>query len=292
VVGAIAPWNVPMVLGIAKVARALAAGNAIVLKPSELTPFTALRLAELAIEAGLPSGLFNVVVGYGPEAGAPLVRHPKVGCISFTGSTATGTAIMTEAARHGLKPVSLELGGKSPQLVFADIADLDSVADMIAAGASRNAGQLCYCGSRLVVEKAIAEPLIEKVVARMAKSAPGPTWSTATTLAPIISAKQADKIADIIARSRHAGDEVLLGGKRTGASNGGAYFEPTVIHAHGRSAVVDLPVENERFLGSRRWRDASTSRAARSSNTPRRSKCACSVARRSRRFARSSVTSG
>jgi aldehyde dehydrogenase (NAD+) len=242
IVGAIAPWNVPMVLATAKFAPALAAGNAVILKPSELTPFTALRMAELAIEAGLPAGLFNVVVGYGPEAGAPLVRHPKVGVISFTGSTATGVSIMTEAAHAGLKPVSLELGGKSPQLVFADIPDMDYVADQVAAGACRNAGQLCYCGSRLVVQRSIADELVSKVIARMKGATAGPTWDTATSLAPIISRKQADRIADIVSRTRAAGDNVLLGGQATNGPEQGAYFQPTVIEARGNSPVVEEEV--------------------------------------------------
>ncbi|MGE0151552.1 MAG: aldehyde dehydrogenase [Reyranellaceae bacterium] len=241
VVGAIAPWNVPMVLATAKVAPALAAGNAVVLKPSELTPFTALRLAELAIEAGLPAGLFNVVVGYGPEAGSPLVRHPRVGVVSFTGSTATGKAVMIDAAQSGLKPVSLELGGKSPQLVFADIKDVDSVAATIAAGVSRNAGQLCYCGSRLVVERRIAGELLEKVLALLWDAKPGPTWNTATTLAPIISDKQTERIADIVARTRQAGDEVLLGGARE-ETECGAFFQPTVIRSKAGNPVVDEEV--------------------------------------------------
>lgn len=242
IVGAIAPWNVPMVLAAAKFAPALAAGNAVILKPSELTPFTALRCAELAIEAGLPAGLFNVVVGYGPEAGTPLVRHPKVGVISFTGSTATGATIMTEAARAGLKPVSLELGGKSPQLVFADVSDIDYVADQVAAGACRNAGQLCYCGSRLVVQRPIADELVGKVIARMKNATAGPTWNIGTTLAPIISRKQADRIADIVARTRQAGDNVLLGGSTANGPEQGAYFQPTVIESRAGSPVVEEEV--------------------------------------------------
>lgn len=241
VVGAIAPWNVPMVLATAKVAPALAAGNAVVLKPSELTPFTALRLAELAIEAGLPAGLFNVVVGYGQEAGSPLVRHPKVGVVSFTGSTATGKAVMIDAANSGLKPVSLELGGKSPQLVFADIPDIDQVAATIASGVSRNAGQLCYCGSRLVVERKIADQLLEKVMALLWNARPGPTWNVNTTLAPIISDKQTDRIGDIIARTRLAGDEVLLGGARE-QTEAGAFFQPTVVRSKTGSPVVEEEV--------------------------------------------------
>ncbi|MGE0658919.1 MAG: aldehyde dehydrogenase family protein [Reyranellaceae bacterium] len=242
VVGAIAPWNVPMVLATAKFAPALAAGNAVVLKPSELTPFTALRLAQLAIEAGLPKGLFNVVVGYGPEAGSPLVRHPDIGCVSFTGSTATGEAVMVDAARNGLKPVSLELGGKSPQLVFADVPDIDAVAATIASGVARNAGQLCYCGSRLVVERSIADQLVEKVAALLWDAKPGPTWSLSTTLAPIISSRQVDRIADIVDRTRASGDEIVLGGEREQTNGGGAYWRPTIVRARPGSPVVNEEV--------------------------------------------------
>jgi aldehyde dehydrogenase (NAD+) len=235
VVAAISPWNVPLVLAAAKVAPAIAAGNAVVLKPSELTPFSALRLAELAIAAGVPSGLFNVVVGTGRETGAALVRHPGVDYVTFTGSTATGAAIMVEAARHGLKPVSLELGGKSPQLVLAD-ADLDRVADAVASGLTRNSGQLCYCGSRLVVDRRVGEPLIGKVIERIRKAVPGPTWDERTTLPPVISPRQLERIGDIVARARAGGARVLCGGSANG--EGLPFFEPTLVEARADSPVV------------------------------------------------------
>lgn len=244
VVAAIAPWNVPMVLATAKFAPALAAGNAVVLKPSELTPFTAIRLAELAIEAGLPAGLFNVVVGLGPDAGSPLVRHRHVGYVTFTGSTATGTKVMVDAATSGLKPVSLELGGKSPQIVFADAPDLDRVADLVAAGACRNAGQLCYCGSRLVVDRTVADDLMARVAARMSRSRPGATWDAATTLAPIVSRAQATRIADIVARGRAAGATIRLGGAANDDGPGGAYFMPTIAEA-----APDNPLIREEVFG-------------------------------------------
>jgi aldehyde dehydrogenase (NAD+) len=228
VVAAISPWNVPLVLAAAKAAPALAAGNAVVLKPSELTPFSVVRLAQLGIEAGLPSGLFNVVFGSGPVTGTALVRHAEVDYISFTGSTATGARIMSEAAHHGLKPVSLELGGKNPNIVFGDAGPLDPVADLIAAGVARNAGQLCYCGSRLLVQRAIAAELVERVRARLAKVSPGPTWNDATTLAPIISARQAHRIDDIVQASLRQGAELVIGGARLEA-RGGEYFSPTIL---------------------------------------------------------------
>lgn len=243
VVGAISPWNVPMVLATAKFAPAIAAGNAVVLKPSELTPFTAVRLAELAIEAGLPPGIFNVVVGDGPNAGEPLVRHPDVACVSFTGSTVTGRRIMAAAAEAGPKPVTLELGGKSPQIVFADVLDRERLADMVAAGTSRNGGQLCYCGSRLIVHEALADRLIDDVVARMKQVRPGATWDETTTLAPIVSSRQLERVEDIVQRGAAAGAEIRLGGTRLD-HGGGAFFAPTVA-----MAKQDNPLQQEEVFG-------------------------------------------
>ncbi|WP_246776675.1 aldehyde dehydrogenase [Microvirga sp. VF16] len=243
VVGAISPWNVPMVLATAKFAPAIAAGNAVVLKPSELTPFTAVRLAELAIEAGLPAGIFNVVVGDGMNAGEPLVRHPDVACVSFTGSTATGRRIMAVAAETGPKPVTLELGGKSPQIVFADVPDRARLADMVASGTSRNGGQLCYCGSRLIVHESLADQLLEDVGARMKRVRAGATWDEQTTLAPIVSHRQLDRVEDIVRRGASAGAEIRLGGNRI-ENHGGAFYAPTI-------AVVDQdnPLQQEEVFG-------------------------------------------
>ncbi|MEM8703323.1 MAG: aldehyde dehydrogenase family protein, partial [Pseudomonadota bacterium] len=150
VVAAIAPWNFPLILSAWKFAPALAAGNGVILKPSEFTPFSALKIAELGSLAGLPDGVFNVLPG-GAAVGKALVAHPKTDYVTFTGSSATGTRIMADAAAHGLKPVSLELGGKGAQLVFDDVQDLDKVAALIARGVTYNSGQVCFAGSRLVV---------------------------------------------------------------------------------------------------------------------------------------------
>jgi len=163
VIGAIAPWNFPLVMASWKIAPALAAGNAVVLKPSEMTPFSVLRLAELAISAGIPAGIFNVVQGDGRTTGDALVRHPKISKVTFTGSTRTGAAIMAACAETGTKPVTLELGGKSPQIVLADAPRLDAVARRIAGAISGNAGQVCVAGSRLLVERSLAEPLAERI---------------------------------------------------------------------------------------------------------------------------------
>jgi aldehyde dehydrogenase (NAD+) len=162
VIAAIAPWNFPLVMAGWKLAPALAAGNAVVLKPSEMTPVSVLRPAELAIEAGLPRGIFNIVQGTGAEAGDALCRHPDVAKITFTGSTKTGAAIMATAALNGVKPVTLELGGKSPQIVFED-ADIDLAASCIARSILGNAGQVCVAGSRLLVHRNLRDALLDRV---------------------------------------------------------------------------------------------------------------------------------
>jgi aldehyde dehydrogenase (NAD+) len=228
VVGIITPWNFPMILSTWKAAPALAAGNGVVLKPSELTPFSMVRMAELAVEAGVPAGLFNVVLGDGPTTGLALTTHPDVGSVSFTGSSAVGGRIMGDVGRTGLKPLSLELGGKGPQLVFDDCGDLDTVADHIAWGITRNAGQLCYAGSRLIVAESIADDLAARVVARMQALTPGATWEAGATLPPIISRRQADRIARLVDDSVSQGARPLVGGHRF-ERGGGAYFEPTLL---------------------------------------------------------------
>jgi aldehyde dehydrogenase (NAD+) len=229
VVGAITPWNFPLVMASWKVGAALAAGNAVVLKPSELTPFSVLRLAELAVQAGVPAGLFNIVQGDGRVTGDALSRHPRIAKMTFTGSTRTGAAIMAACAMHGPKPVTLELGGKSPQLVFDDVPDLDKLAAMLAGAITGNAGQVCLAGSRLIVQRRIAEPLIERIVQRFQALRPGATWDGDATLSPIISRLQATRIADILERARGSGAQTRCGGALADVAAGGAYFQPTLI---------------------------------------------------------------
>lgn len=229
VVGAIAPWNFPLVMASWKVGAALAAGNAVVLKPSELTPFSVLRLAELAVQAGVPPGIFNIVQGDGAGTGSALTRHPRIAKLTFTGSTQTGAAIMAACAMHGPKPVTLELGGKSPQLVFDDAPDLDTLAKRIAGAITGNAGQVCVAGSRLIVQRGIAPALIERLQALFEAHRPGATWDDAATLPPIISRQQANRIDNIVTQARDAGAKALCGGSLFDAGPGGAFYQPTLL---------------------------------------------------------------
>ncbi len=234
VVGAIAPWNFPLVMASWKVAPALAAGNAVVIKPSELTPFSILRLAELAIEAGLPAGLFNVLQGDGRTTGDALCRHPRIGKMTFTGSTRTGASIMAACADSGPKPVTLELGGKSPQLVFDDVRDIDRVARLVAGAITGNAGQVCVAGARLIVQRGVAEALVERITAQFKALRAGPTWQADTTLSPVISGAQLDRMHAMVQRARSDGAEVLTGGAPLDQGSG-FYFAPTLIagvHSH------------------------------------------------------------
>lgn len=228
VIASIAPFNFPAINAVWKSAPALAVGNAVVLKPSELTPFSALAIAELALEAGLPPGLFNVVQGDG-VTGSALVRHPGVGKITFTGSSATGAKVMVDAALTGTKPLTLELGGKSPQLVLADVRDLDAVALNVANGFLANAGQVCTAGTRLIAPRALQDALVDKVMRIARERRAGPTWEAGNTLPPIISERQAERIDRMLADTKADGAEVLLGGGRVASRNAGAYYEPTIL---------------------------------------------------------------
>lgn len=226
VVGAITAWNVPLALAGWKLGPALAAGNAIVLKPSEMTPYSTLLIAELSVRAGLPAGLVNVVLGDGPTTGAALVSHPEIGKISFTGSTRAGGAIMENIGRTGIKPVTLELGGKSPQVVFAD-ADLDLAAQCITRGILGNAGQGCVAGARVIAASAIVDELTAKIAERMKQIAPGPTWDAATGYSPIISEKQLSRIDSIVQSARREGADAICGAGRI--DRAGSFYQPTIL---------------------------------------------------------------
>ncbi len=227
VVAAIVPWNFPLILSSWKFAPALAAGNTMVLKPSELTPYSMLRVAELGAMAGLPRGVFNVVHG-GAATGDALVRDPGVDFITFTGSGATGARIVKAAADRHIE-VSLELGGKSPQIVFSDVRDLDNVADLITRFFCRNSGQICFAGTRLVVDRRVKDALIEKIVALTRELRPGETWKAETTLPPIISERQWSRIDSIVQASVERGAEVVTGAKPYRSEGHGAFFYPPTI---------------------------------------------------------------
>jgi aldehyde dehydrogenase (NAD+) len=245
VVGAIAPWNFPMSMCSWKCGPALAAGNAVVLKPSELTPYSTLHLAELAIQAGIPPGIFNVVNGRGSTAGAALVRHPDISKISFTGSTRTGGAIMSDVARFGIKPMTLELGGKSPQLVFAEVPDLEQTAACIVRGFTSNAGQACVAGTRLIAHRRIVEPLLDAILAQLPSFLAIPTWDSDCAYAPIISLRQAERIQVLINQSVASGAEIAAGGDCFAEGPGGAFYRPTIL----RSVTDSMPAVREELFG-------------------------------------------
>ncbi len=245
VIGAIAPWNFPLSMMSWKVGPALAAGNAVVLKPSELTPFSTVRAAQLAIEAGLPAGILNIVHGFGHEAGAAIVRHPKIAKVSFTGSTRTGAAIMADIAATGIKPLTLELGGKSPQLVFEHVDDLRHTADCIVRGFTSNAGQACVAGTRLVVHEKLLEPLVETIIEMITPMSPSVTWDAEGTYSPIISKKQAYRIDSLVTQSVERGAEILLGGGMFDGPHEGAFYRPTLLHR----VDSDTPAVREELFG-------------------------------------------
>ncbi|MBI4545673.1 MAG: aldehyde dehydrogenase family protein [Gemmatimonadetes bacterium] len=229
VVGAIIPWNFPLLMASWKVAPALACGNAVVLKPAEQTPLTALELAALAAEVGVPPGVLNVLPGFGGTAGAALVRHAGVDKIAFTGSTAVGKVIMREAAQT-LKKVSLELGGKSPNVVFAD-ADLDAAARGAFAAIFYNAGQCCTAGSRLLVQEAAHDALLDKLVERAKRLEPADPLDPKTRIGPLISEQQLGRVLGYIERGKAEGANLLTGGRRAPyrGEERGYWLEPTIF---------------------------------------------------------------
>ncbi len=228
VVAAISPWNFPLILSAWKYAPALAAGNAVVLKPSELAPFSLTKIAELAIEAGVPPGIFNVVHGDG-KTGAALVKHPDVDYVSFTGSVETGAQVAADAALSGVKPVSLELGGKGAQLVFSDAPNKDALISLLKKGACYNSGQVCFAGTRLVVEEAVADEVIAGLAAAFQAMRPGATWNEHGDLPPIINEKQLHRIHSIVCDSVAQGAEIITGGTPLEGPRGAAFYAPTIL---------------------------------------------------------------
>lgn len=227
VVGLIVPWNFPLLLALWKLGPALAAGNTVVLKPSELTPLSALRFAELTAEAGLPPGVVNVVPGLGTVAGVALVEHPGVDKIGFTGSTATGREIMRRAAA-GPKPVSLELGGKSPSIVFAD-ADLDLAVKGATSGIFYNKGEVCSAASRLYVEESIREEFVERVVERTRGLPAGDPSDPKVRVGPVVSRGQHAKVMAYIESGRDEGARLRAGGEAFTVGGRGFFIQPTVF---------------------------------------------------------------
>ncbi len=229
VVATISPWNLPLYLLTWKIAPALAAGNTVVAKPSEITPVTATMLAELATEIGLPTGVFNVVHGMGPAAGEPLVGHPAIRAVSFTGSTSVGRRIAAIAAPQ-LKKLSLELGGKNPTLVFADV-DWRAHLDTIVRSAFQNAGQICLCGSRILIERRIYHEFRDAFVERAHALRVGDPIDEDNQMGPLVSKPHFDKVVSAIQRARDEGGKVLCGG--VALDRPGWFITPTVIEGLG-----------------------------------------------------------
>ena len=226
VIGAIIPWNFPLLLGARKIAAALTVGNTVVIKPPEEASLTTIALAKILAEAGLPPGVLNVLTGYGEEVGAALVEHPGVAKISFTGGTETGKLIM-RAAAGTLKRVSLELGGKSPNIVFAD-SDLTAAAAAAVSAAFYNAGELCTAGSRLLVERTVHEQVLEAVVAGAKGIVPGDPLDPATKMGPLISADHRTKVLGYVTAGEAEGAKRAAGEPRK-AGEAGYFVDPTVF---------------------------------------------------------------
>lgn len=231
VVGCISPWNLPLYLFTWKIAPALATGNAVVAKPSEITPVTAHMLSELATECELPPGVLNIVQGTGPEVGQPLVEHDTVRAVSFTGSTRTGRAI-AEAAAPVFKPVSLEMGGKNPALVFADADLSDANMDTIVRSGFSNQGEICLCGSRLLVQRDIYDDFKTRYLQRVEALTVGDPQDGDTDVGALVSQAHFDKVTACIEHARGEGGTVLTGGRTVtgeGRCAGGWFVEPSVI---------------------------------------------------------------
>jgi aldehyde dehydrogenase (NAD+) len=242
VVGQIIPWNFPMLMMAWKLAPALATGNTVVLKPAEQTPLTALRVGELIVEAGFPKGVVNLLPGFGPTAGAAIARHMDVDKVAFTGSTEVGHLIMEAAAKSNLKPVTLELGGKSPNIIFEDV-DLEEAVEGAHLGLFSNQGQSCCAGSRVFVEETIYERFVEMSAARARKRVVGDPFDPSTELGPLVDQSQFEKVMGYIDSGRGDGATLLCGGERIG--DRGYFLQPTVF----ADVDDDMRIAREEIFG-------------------------------------------
>jgi 4-(gamma-glutamylamino)butanal dehydrogenase len=228
VVGAVVPWNFPLTMAAWKVAPALAAGCSVVLKPAENSPLSALRFAELAHEAGLPDGVLNVVNGLGVVAGQALGRHHDVDVLTFTGSTAVGRAFLNYSSESNLKRVWLELGGKSPNIVFPD-ADLELAATTAAWSIFYNQGEMCTAGSRLLVHESVHDEVVARVLAAATKTQPANPYEDDAPMGALVSSTHLDRVHGMVTKARHDSGELLVGGEPVLVETGGSYYPPTVF---------------------------------------------------------------
>lgn len=229
VVAAVVPWNFPLLMACWKLGPALGAGNSVILKPSEKSPLTAIRIAALAMEAGLPEGVFQVLPGFGHTVGAALARHRDVDCLAFTGSTRTGKLMLKASAESNLKRVWLELGGKSPNLVFADAPDLDAAAKAAAYAIFFNQGEMCSAGSRLLVESSIKEDFVRRIIDFAPRLYPGHPLDPASRMGAIVDDIQLKTVLGYIDGAKREGARLRLGGEQVRKETGGYYVEPTMF---------------------------------------------------------------
>ncbi|MGB1160108.1 MAG: aldehyde dehydrogenase [Alphaproteobacteria bacterium] len=244
VVGAVVPWNFPLDMATWKAAAALAMGNSVVLKPAEQSPLSALRLAELAAEAGVPDGVFNVVPGFGETAGRALGLHEDVDCLAFTGSTAVGKLFQQYAGQSNMKQVWLETGGKSPNLIFSHCKNLDAAADMAAFGIFFNQGEVCSANSRLLVERSIKDELVAKIAERAQSMQPGNPLDPASKMGAMVDEKQTQTVMDYIADGK-ANANLVVGGERVTVEGKGCFVQPTVFD----EVTPEMRISREEIFG-------------------------------------------
>jgi len=245
VVGAIVPWNYPILMACWKIAPALASGNSIVLKPSEKSPLTALRLGDLALQAGIPEGVLNVVPGYGLEAGTPLAMHMDVDCIAFTGSTGVGKKIQMMAGQSNLKRAWCELGGKSPNIVFADCKDMDKAAAASVGSIFYNQGESCNAPSRLLVERSIKDEFVKRLLTHLPSYQPADPLDPNTTMGAIVDCGQMENVLKYITSGKAQGAKLRAGGERVLSETGGFYVSPTVFD----DVTNDMTIATEEIFG-------------------------------------------
>lgn len=245
VVGAIVPWNFPLLMATWKYAPALAAGNSVILKPSEKSPLSAIRIAELAIEAGIPPGVFNVVPGFGKGAGEPLALHMDVDGLVFTGSTAVGKHLLQCAGRSNMKRAFMECGGKSPNLVFADAPDLEEAAKAAAIGIFFNQGEVCTAASRLLVEHSIKEDFVKLVVEAGKDLHPKHPFDPSAPMGAMVDEGHMNRVLEFIEQGKAEGAELALGGERVMRESGGYYIEPTVFN----NVAHEMSISKQEIFG-------------------------------------------
>ncbi len=245
VIGAVVPWNFPLMMAVWKVAPALATGNSMVLKPAEQSPLTAIRLGELALEAGVPPGVLNVVPGMGETAGQAIGRHMDVDMLAFTGSTEVGKYFLRYAGESNMKRVALECGGKSPHIVMPDAHDLDTAAQNAAGGIFFNQGEVCNAGSRLLVHESIKDEFLERVIHYGRQWAPADPLDPATRMGAMVDTRQMERVLAYIEKGKAEGAELKAGGQRLHAETGGCYIAPTVFD----KVRNDMTIAREEIFG-------------------------------------------